>query len=326
MDKPTAPDPAELVSYARDILDNLRLSPLELPQGNKPRKMRGVDFYGRHFPEILMECLARYHQNYNRFPAPPLQCKTLFEKIFWSKFFVPMVVPTPADKLTVGSYIPKHLRNKVRPAKVYWISDRPNFPSSIKGPDGHYFLKANHSWNTARRVKFPIGEAERQQLEELGNFWLARKNYNVKGGEWWYSTIKPKLYLEEEITSDSAHIPEYRFYCVNGKIQFILHMKPHEHGTSSVFDADFNWLKDASYNFGANIKEQTPKDAELLVEIAQSIGQQFAFMRVDLYNPRPGIVMLGELTLCPGAGIKNIKPVSLDESAGASWDFSQYFL
>ena len=141
MEKQTEITPVELVSYTREILGSLRLPPLDLPTEKKPGKMRGVEFYGQHLPEVMIECLRRYHLRNNALPEPPLECKTLTDKTFWSKFFVPMAMPTPADKLAVGKFIPKAVKNLVRPAKVYWISDRPNFPSTIDGPDGYYILR-----------------------------------------------------------------------------------------------------------------------------------------------------------------------------------------
>ena len=141
MENHTVLKPVELASYTHEILNSLRLPPLELPKGNKPGKMRGVEFYGRHLPDVLMECLTRYHRVHDRFPPPPLECQSINDKIFWSKFIVPMSVPTAADKLSVGKYIPKNLRSKIRPPKVYWISDRPNFPLNHQGAGWTLYAK-----------------------------------------------------------------------------------------------------------------------------------------------------------------------------------------
>ena len=134
MEKQTAANPVELTSYVRELLGSLRLPPIEYPARGKQGKMRGVEFYHDKFPQILFECLQRYHRYIGRFPEHPLQCKTLYEKLFWAKLVVPLSIPTPADKLGVGNFIPKQLRGDVRTAKVYWISDRPNFPLQSKVP------------------------------------------------------------------------------------------------------------------------------------------------------------------------------------------------
>jgi len=328
MERQTELDPAELASYTREILDSLRLVPLEARPGKKPAKMRGVEFYGQHFPEVLMECLLRYYKYNECLPDPPLQCKSLREKIFWSKFYVPMPIPTPADKLSVGNFIPKDLRGKVNVPKVHWISaSADNLPAAIKAPKGHYFLKSNHGWRGMSRVEFPVAEAKMDGLRQEAKVWLARKNYNLRGGEWWYSTITPKIYIETEVKGQNGPAPEYKFMCVAGKIVSIYHpiYENMQSVSQALFNPNFRWRGGVS-TYKPNVEAVPPKDAKLLISVAESIASQFDFIRVDLYNPSPGVVILGELTLCPDAGIKGYSPESFEQELGENWDMSRYFL
>ncbi len=322
---------AELVAYARELLNTLRLPPPELPRKNKPGKMRGVDFYGRRFPKVLLENLRRYREFCECLPPHPLECETLNEKLFWSKFYTPMAIPTPADKLTVGKHIPRHLRHKVRPAKVHWISDRPNFPAGIKGPDGSYFLKANNSWRTVKRINFPIAEDEIEELRSLGLNWLGKKNFNLLGGEWWYSTIKPKIYIEEDIADGSDSPREYKFQCINGEVVCI-YEEHYVSGTGrkdyegvGIYNKNFEWVEGVEIGGQKNIKADPPPDSRLLLEVARAIAKQFDAIRVDLYNPKPKTIILGELTICDAAGFAEFVPKSFDTEVGSSWDFTRYF-
>ena len=188
--------------------------------------MRGVEFYGQRLPEVMMECLIRYFRKNNRLPEPPLECKSQREKIFCSKFFVPMPVPTPADKLSVGNFIPKNIQSKVKTPKVHWISASvENLPSTIKAPPGGYYLKSNHGWRGMCRVEFPVPKPQMDDLRQMAGKWLERKNYNLMGGEWWYSTIVPKIYIESEILGENGESPQYKLFCANGKIVSIYHPK-----------------------------------------------------------------------------------------------------
>ena len=94
---------------------------------------------------------------------------------------------------------------------------------------------------------------------------------------------------------------------------------------NSVFYPDFRWREGVSID-EPNPKMATPPDARAMIEIAQSISKKFEFVRVDLYNPKPGVLMLGELTLCPEAGLGGFEPEEYEQELGANWDFSQYFL
>ena len=221
------------------------------------------------------------------------------------------------------------MKKLVRPAKTYWISDRPNFPSTINGPDGYYYLKCNHAWGAARKIKFPIEESERDKLEQLGRLWLARKNYNVMGGEWWYSTIKPKIFIEEDISGEDASCAEYKFECIGGEIKciFLVRNIDGKAVTSSLFDHNFNWLEGVNfYGLENNVKTEPPVNAKHLIETAKQIAKQFDSMRVDLYNSQHAGVILGELTLCTLAGFDAFTPQSFDEKLGGNWDMNQYFL
>ena len=150
------------------------------------------------------------------------------------------------------------------------------------------------------------------------------------GGEWWYSTIKPKLFIEEEISDDGENPKEYHFRCIEGKVVGIT-MSQRDAAGKENFDTAYN--PDFSWNPGLkvirslpNIYNETPKNSESMLQIAGAIGKQFEFVRIDLYSPRPDSVILGELTLCPGAGLGKIDPNSMDELWGKNWDMAQYFL
>ena len=157
---------------------------------------------------------------------------------------------------------------------------------------------------------------------------MARKPYNLLGGEWWYSTIKPKLYIEEDIAGEGGSCPEYKFQCANGELMFVYHPK-YDNGNyqgAGIFDADFKWVDGVELHRAQNIKSDPPSDAKLMLEIVKQLAGQFDFIRVDLYNPKRGEVILGELTISPGGGLDAFRPTSFDEKLGAKWDFSRYFL
>lgn len=56
-----------------------------------------------------------------------------------------------------------------------------------------------------------------------------------------------------------------------------------------------------------------------MVEIAETLGEEFDFIRVDLYNPEDGRIYFGELTAGPGSGIVRLKPKKMDFKIGEHW-------
>ena len=90
-----------------------------------------------------------------------------------------------------------------------------------------------------------------------------------------------------------------------------------------MFDRDFTYL-DAPMYFKQGGPVPKPENYDQMVQIAESIGSQFEFMRVDLYNVN-GKIHLGELSVVPNAALLPVQSETLDADLGALWD-SQGFL
>jgi hypothetical protein len=55
-----------------------------------------------------------------------------------------------------------------------------------------------------------------------------------------------------------------------------------------------------------------------MIEIAERIGAQFDFVRVDLYSAPQGI-LFGEVTFYPNAGLEPFTPQEWDTTFGEPW-------
>ena len=92
----------------------------------------------------------------------------------------------------------------------------------------------------------------------------------------------------------------------------------------SYYGDNFTHLSEMSRNGRANTPTSRPPDIDLMYEAASSIGGFFDYARIDLYNPSPGVVYLGEITLCPGSGHGSYSPGRFEEELGADWDMGKY--
>jgi hypothetical protein len=57
-----------------------------------------------------------------------------------------------------------------------------------------------------------------------------------------------------------------------------------------------------------------------MIEVAEAIGAEFDFARVDLYNPNGEAVLFGEITIAPGSGHEGFTPTRRDFDLGSYWD------
>jgi hypothetical protein len=56
-----------------------------------------------------------------------------------------------------------------------------------------------------------------------------------------------------------------------------------------------------------------------MIEIAEALGKDLDFVRVDLYEGEDERVYFGEMTLAPGSGLTRFDPVDYDRVFGTYW-------
>jgi hypothetical protein len=66
-----------------------------------------------------------------------------------------------------------------------------------------------------------------------------------------------------------------------------------------------------------------PKNLDQAIKIAETIGNDFDFIRVDLYLVND-LIYFGELTNTPGSGVEKITPYSMDLYLGSKIPFKPY--
>jgi hypothetical protein len=56
-----------------------------------------------------------------------------------------------------------------------------------------------------------------------------------------------------------------------------------------------------------------------MIRVAETLGEDFDFVRVDLYDTPNGGIIFGEMTLAPEAGGGKFQPMSYDFEIGQLW-------
>src|SRR5206468_179681 len=68
----------------------------------------------------------------------------------------------------------------------------------------------------------------------------------------------------------------------------------------------------------SDVELPKPRSLPVLLEVAEALGQETDFIRVDLYD-LAGRIVFGELTNYPGGGQERFTPAAYDEELGAWW-------
>jgi hypothetical protein len=141
-------DPVRLIPKSRiaEVIGRLVANPDSAFSFNPPPgTLRGIDFYPfRALLRSMARALHQYKETTGEAMSVPEKAMILAEKIFWSKFFRPMLLPSPANKLTAYSLLPQKARQRLKQPPKVWQSSQLPLPSNDAVPAGSYYLKTNN--------------------------------------------------------------------------------------------------------------------------------------------------------------------------------------
>jgi len=161
------------------------------------------------------------------------------------------------------------------------------------------YIKCNHGWRYQILCKNFLDLCNEHNISKMNNF--IHCNFYKKHGEYQYSNIDKKIYLEEFIEIDTL----MQFYCFHGEPTFLENIKKAKDHYTSICCNEYN-IKYEEFKFTKCIKNYnlTPKPDfyDELVEDTKIISKDFDFVRVDYYVDVNGKVYFSELTFSPGAG------------------------
>lgn len=155
--------------------------------------------------------------------------------------------------------------------------------------------------------------------------WL-KTNYGNMTCERHYSPIKPQIIVEEYI-GGLEHLPtEYKIHVFNGvaKSLYVVTGRGEDIRYNNYYidwtpfdGSQFNGWKKTDYPL------EKPQNWERMVKIAEQLGKNFPFVRVDLYNIN-GKIYFSELTFTPAKGTLILDDDKCDFEMGEWLDISKY--
>lgn len=226
--------------------------------------------------------------------------KSLNEKINFIKLYSEnKIMSLFADRLKVRNYV-VHKAPNCQLVNILW-----------EGIDFHvdiynllpvkFVLKANHGSGMVKVVDKNYDNYENLKL--LCDNWKTI-DYGMLTRQQFYS----KIIVEEFLQFQDGVPPDYKFFCLNGKVHFVqVDLDRFVNHTRLIFDAEFN-MKILYENTGVIDKPSLFLEAK---EIAEQLSNDVDFLRVDLYIFKDKVVF-GELTNTPGNGFEPIIPQEND--------------
>jgi hypothetical protein len=265
--------------------------------------------------------------------------KSFNEKILWKKIYDRNpLLPIIADKYRVREYLKDVLGQKKAQEIIIpflYVTDNPeNIP--FDSLSGEYIIKPNHASNKyiiveddGKQKKYAIRKGNikstvltdcqetRNEIIKVCKGWL-KMPHAFYMHEWAYQKIKRKIIIEKLLRDSNGKIPiDYKFTIFNGKCNYL-----------TVWYDRFIDLKMGRYTPEweyINIKGRTklaeykekPKNLQSMINLAETLGKPFDYIRVDLYLVDDRIYF-GELTNYSASGAIQL-PKSIDFELGSKW-------
>jgi len=175
-----------------------------------------------------------------------------------------------------------------------------------------WVLKPNHG---SGRVHVGTGRPDVDELRRITAGWLDEPLYR-KQGEWVYSQAR-RMLIAEEFLGTGDPPPDHKFLVFGGRVELV-HVDTGRWGEHRRRLYTRDWTP-VHVTEDVEPGQVSPPPASLprMLDIAETLGAAFDFIRVDLYDV-DGEVWFSELTPYPGAGLAGFDPV-LDRRLGALW-------
>jgi hypothetical protein len=242
------------------------------------------------------------------------------EKINWKKLYDRNpLLPITTDKYMVREYIKQRLGKELSSeilVPLFYVTSRPETIPFDELPD-NYIVKANHGC----KMNIIVEKRNRSKAEIISkcNHWL-KKTYGIKNHEWAYWNIQKKIIVEELLIDEDGKIPkDYKFFVFHGICKKIMvFSNRYTNRSNSAYDRDWNYISNPNKKPPIQLISK-PAAYDKMLFIAEELGKDFDFVRVDLYTTK-GKVYFGELTHYPLSGLTKKSSLSDDIELGKHWN------
>jgi len=269
-------------------------------------------FKGLH-PDQYKEALVDWYYQKTGVHMDIDNPKTFNEKIQWLKLYDSTPQKTRlADKYLVREWVAEQIGEEylIPLLGVYDKFDDIDFDVL---PD-QFVMKANHGsgWNIVVKDKDKFdAKAAKWKFDS----WMNKNFAFWNGLELHYKDIVPKITVEKYIADLDGDVYDYRFFCFNGKVEYV--WVDIGSGTSqhyrSIFDSEWN-IQNYTVSYPLIIPQpEKPFTLEKMKELASKLSDGFSFVRVDFYSIGEKIYF-GEMTFTPQSGLAKWEKSDIDMS------------
>lgn len=253
-----------------------------------------------------------YHGRLSTFRNPQTFSELLYAKMIWDH---DPRYPLTVDKFTVREWVAERAGEELLIPLLAVDSDPEAIDFDAIEPP--FVVKATHGYNMTLMVR-EGDQVDKSAIVATAHEWLKRDFYGT-WKEWAYKDC-PRRIVVEKFIGDGVRPPaDLKFYVFRGRVG-IIGVESDRWGDHKTNYFDRNWRPlNIRITFPPVIPAPPkPDNFERLLEIAENLGSEFDFVRIDLYEV-DGQIYFGEITHYPGGGLIRFRTAHVDAAIGELW-------
>lgn len=239
------------------------------------------------------------------------------EKIMYRKLFTDNdLFPVVEDKYRVRDYVSDKVGDEVLP-ELYHVTQDPSTIPFDSLPD-EYVIKPTHMSGPIIFVD-ENQQPDRTSIKNSCQEWIFQ-TYGDLREEYWYEQITPRILIEERLRDQNHGTPpDFKFFVFHGQVEYIqVDTDRFTDHKRRIYDENWN-PQDFELKFPLGPTMEEPAKLEEMIEISERLGEDFEYIRVDLYEIDSERVVFGELTVAHGSGEEQFRPQKYDFKLGKLW-------
>ena len=298
------------------------ISPKEHTPSVLPEAHRGHVLAARakalaYSPRVPFEVRSRLLYLSKRRSWPTGEPQTFGQKLVWkmTKDRRPLLT-TFADKVAMRDYVTRVVGGQYL-TELYTVVEDPDTLAQSSFPDT-FVVKPSHAsgmlWLVDRprleeegftRLSTQIyrstrGALDWDRLRATCRFWLS-VHYADHELEWAYRDVPPRIIVEELLDDPHRSIPvDYKLFVLNGRVRLLeIHGDRFGQSRCDLVLPDGTLVATNRPDDADGAPVFPPQNLDRMIAIAEALGAETDFVRVDLYDIA-GRIVVGELTNYPG--------------------------
>lgn len=246
--------------------------------------------------------------------------RTYSEKLNWYKLNArnPLMAQC-ADKVAVREYVTEKGYGDML-NEIYGVYDKVS-EIDIDALPEQFVLKAAHG-SHMNLIVTDKSKINWRQQKMLMSTWLKQDIY-WSGREWVYKDLPKRIVAEKYLEDESGELKDYKFFCFNGKAEYM------EYDTGRFCGIHYRNFYDENMKF-VPIDDGCPNDETIslpiskeqfdkMKSIANDLSQPFLFARIDFYSLGDKL-LFGEITFFDSGGFEFFNPKEYDYEFSKNWE------